>query len=193
MTPFLEYLIIDFLINNFVKTISFYKLTLHHTNCMIYNVCKKQKRSDAFFTKIYGIDLLLNFEGNMSHRPLFLTMILYTIQNVISLNCLFSCIYFLQNYFLRFRKSGTQCWTFETSISLLVSLSMFRFFYCFNLLQQMFPAGSAEVIFLPCFEKKTKSKKRAHILFLSNVSSLFLFDTKKEHLNNLDTLDLYFF
>lgn len=22
-----------------------------------------QKRSDAFFTKIYGIDLLLNFEG----------------------------------------------------------------------------------------------------------------------------------
>ena len=109
---------------------------------------------------------------------------------------------FLQNYFLRFRKSGMQCWTFETSISLLVSLSwhttiwvinMFRFFYCFNLLQQMFPAGIADVIFLSYFAKTTKSKKRAHILFFTNVSSLFLFDTKKEHLNNLDTLDLYFF
>ena len=56
----------------------------------------------------------------------------------------------------------------------------------------MFPAGIADVIFLSYFAKTTKSKKRAHILFFTNVSSLF-FDTKKEHLNYLDTLDLYFF
>lgn len=83
----------------------------------------KNKKGQMHFTKIYGIDLLLNFEGNMSHRPLFLTMILYTIQNVISLNCLFNYIFFYKTVFLRSRKSGTQCWTFETSISLLVSLS----------------------------------------------------------------------
>lgn len=59
----------------------------------------KNKKGQMHFTKIYGIDLLLNFEGNMSHRPLFLTMILYTIQNVISLNCLFNYIFFYKTVF----------------------------------------------------------------------------------------------
>lgn len=44
--------------------------------------------------------------------------------------------------------------------------------------KQVLPVGIAEVIFLPHLAKTTKSKKRAHILFLTNVSSLF-FDTKK--------------
>lgn len=58
--------------------------------------------------------------------------------------------------------------------------------------KQVLPVGIAEVIFLPHLAKPQKSKKRAHILFLTNVSSLF-FDTKKEHLNYLETLNLYFF
>lgn len=140
------------------------------------------------FTKIYGIDLLLNFEGNMSHRPLFLTMILYTIQNVISLNCLFNYIFFYKTVFLRSRKSGTQCWTFETSISLLVSLSwhttiwvinMFRFFYCFNLLQQMFPAGSAEVIFCHVSKNDKKQKESPHSFFIECELSFFYLIQKK--------------
>ena len=108
---------------------------------------------------------------------------------------------FLQNYFLRFRKSGMQCWTFETSISLLVSLSwhttiwvinMFRFFYCFNLLQQMFPAGSAEVIFCHVSKNDKKQKESPHSFFIECELSFFIW-YKKKHLNNLDTLDLYFF
>lgn len=58
--------------------------------------------------------------------------------------------------------------------------------------KQVLPVGIAEVIFLPHLAKTTKKQKRAHILFLTNVNSLF-FDTKKEHLNDLDTLNLYFF
>lgn len=57
----------------------------------------------------------------------------------------------------------------------------------------MFPAGSAEVIFCHVSKKRQKAKREPTFFFLSNVSSLFLFDTKKEHLNNLDTLDLYLF
>lgn len=81
---------------------------------------------------------------------------------------------FLQNYFLRFRKSGMQCWTFETSISLLVLLSMFRFFYCFNLLQQMFPAGIVEVIFCHVSKNDKKQKESPHSFFYECELSIFL-------------------
>lgn len=67
-----------------------------------------------------------------------------------------------------------------------------QIFYCFNLLQQMFPAGIAEVNFLSYFANTTKKQKESPHSFFTNVSSLF-FDTKKEHLNDLDTLNLYFF
>ena len=68
-----------------------------------------------------------------------------------------------------------------------------QIFYCFYLLQQMFPAGIAEVIFFATFSKNDKKAKREPtFFFLTNASSLF-FDTKKEHLNDLDTLNLYFF
>ena len=57
----------------------------------------------------------------------------------------------------------------------------------------MFPAGIAEVIFFATFSKNDKKAKREPtFFFLTNVSSLF-FDTRKEHLNDLDTLNLYFF
>lgn len=67
-----------------------------------------------------------------------------------------------------------------------------QIFYCFNLLQQMFPAGIAEVNFLSYFANTTKKQKESPHSFFTNVSSLF-FDTKKEHLNDSDTLNLYFF
>lgn len=67
-----------------------------------------------------------------------------------------------------------------------------QIFYCFNLLQQMFLAGIVEVIFCHVSKNDKKQKESPHSFF-TNVSSLFLFDTKIEHLNNLDTLDLYFF
>ncbi len=56
----------------------------------------------------------------------------------------------------------------------------------------MFPAGIAEVNFLSYFANTTKKKREPTFFFFTNVSSLF-FDTKKEHLNYLETLNLYFF
>ena len=51
---------------------------------------------------------------------------------------------------------------------------MFRFFYCFNLLQQMFPAGIAEVVFCHVSKNDKKQKESPHSFF-TNVSSLFFF------------------
>lgn len=56
---------------------------------------QKTKKVRCIFTKIYGIDLLLNFEG----KHVSSAIILNTIQDVISLNCLFSCIYFFTKLF----------------------------------------------------------------------------------------------
>ena len=58
--------------------------------------------------------------------------------------------------------------------------------------KQVLPVGIAEVIFLPHLAKTTKKQKESPHSFFTNVSSLF-FDTKKEHLNYLETLNLYLF
>ena len=56
----------------------------------------------------------------------------------------------------------------------------------------MFPAGIVVVIFCHVSKNDKKQKESPHSFFIECELS-FLFDTKKEHLNNLDTLDLYFF
>lgn len=141
---------------------------------------QKTKKVRCIFYKNLRNRSLLNFEWNRFYICQYFKKRSYILYKTLLVLIVYLTTYFFyKTVFLCFRKSGTQCWTFETSISLLVSLSMFRFFYCFNLLQQMFPAGIVVVIFLPCFEKTTKSKKRAHILFLTNVSSLFFLTQKR--------------
>lgn len=102
--------------------------------------------------------------------PIFKKTIIYAIQDVISLNCLFNYIFFTKLFFA-FPK---------------IRNAMLDFF------KQVLPVGIAEVIFLPHLAKTTKKQKESPHSFFTNVSSLF-FDTKKEHLNDLDTLNLYFF
>lgn len=103
-------------------------------------------------TKKGQMHFVINFEGNMSHRPLFLKMILYTIQNVISLNCLFNYI-FLQNCFFAFPK---------------IRNAMLDFF------KQVLPVGIAEVIFLPHLAKTTKKQKESpHSFFNECELSIF--------------------
>lgn len=58
--------------------------------------------------------------------------------------------------------------------------------------KQVLPVGIAEVIFLPHLAKTTKKQKESPHSFF-NECELSIFDTKKEHLNYLETLNLYFF
>lgn len=59
--------------------------------------------------------------------------------------------------------------------------------------KQVLPVGIAEVIFLPHLAKTTKKQKESpHSFFNECELSIFLIQ-KKEHLNDLDTLNLYFF
>lgn len=49
-----------------------------------------------------------------------------------------------------------------------------QIFYCLNLLQQMFPVGIAEVIFLPHLAKTTKKQKESpHSFFNECELSIF--------------------
>lgn len=58
--------------------------------------------------------------------------------------------------------------------------------------KQVLPVGIAEVIFLPHLAKTTKKQKESPHSFF-NECELSIFWYKKEHLNDLDTLNLYFF
>ena len=140
------------------------------TNRMIYNA-NYNKVGQCIYNKDLWNRPLLDFEWNRFHICQYFKKRSYMLYKTLLVLTVYSTTYFLQNCFLRFRKSGMQCWTFLNKYYL---LELLRGFFCH--IQQ----------------KPQKSKKRAHILFLTNVSSLF-FDTKKEHLNYLETLNLYFF
>ena len=92
----------------------------------------------------------------MSHRPLFLTMILYTIQNVISLNCLFNYIFFTKLFFCV--SENQEC-----------NVGLFK---------QVFPVGIAEVNFLSYFANTTKKQKESPHSFF-NECELSIFWYKK--------------
>ncbi|RGH35076.1 hypothetical protein DW938_10685 [Ruminococcus sp. AM43-6] len=141
------------------------------TNRMIYNA-NYNKVGQCIYNKDLWNRPLLDFEWNRFHICQYFKKRSYMLYKTLLVLTVYSTTYFLQNCF--FCVSENQ----ECND---------------GLFKQVFPVGIAEVIFFATFSKNDKKAKREPtFFFLTNVSSLF-FDTKKEHLNDLDTLNLYFF
>lgn len=88
---------------------------------------QKTKKVRCIFTKIYGIDLLLNFEWNRFHICQYYKKRSYMLYKTLLVLTVYSTTYFLQNCFLRFRKSGMQCWTFLNKYFLVSIVELVNF------------------------------------------------------------------
>lgn len=108
------------------------------TNRMIYNA-NYNKVGQCIYNKDLWNRPLLDFEWNRFHICQYFKKRSYMLYKTLLVLTVYSTTYFLQNCFLRFRKSGMQCWTFL----------------------QVLPVGIAEVIFLPHLAKTTKKQKES--------------------------------
>lgn len=140
------------------------------TNRMIYNA-NYNKVGQCIYNKDLWNRPLLDFEWNRFHICQYFKKRSYMLYKTLLVLTVYLTTFFLQNCFFAFPKIRNAMLDFLNKYFL---LELLRWIFCH------------------ISQTRQKSKKRAHILFLTNVSSLF-FDTKKEHLNDLDTLNLYFF
>lgn len=81
------------------------------TNCMIYNA-NYNKVGQCIYNKDLWNRHLLDFEWNRFHICQYFKKRSYMLYKTLLVLTVYSTTYFLQNCFLRFRKSGMQCWTF---------------------------------------------------------------------------------
>ena len=96
------------------------------TNRMIYNA-NYNKVGQCIYNKDLWNRPLLDFEWNRFHICQYYKKRSYMLYKTLLVLTVYSTTHFLQNCFLRFRKSGMQCWTFLNKYFLVSIVELVNF------------------------------------------------------------------